>query len=334
MLPPQKLPGRGRQLHETRRISRILELLSLVDAHPQRYGRKELAERFQVSARMIQKDLEVIRHGLKLPIQCSRQGYVLLSPPGLSPARFTFGEALALFQAVQVARCSSGADSAQLEAAVKRLESQFPQELIPLLKNLVSCEQIRRSGNTHQEISEILHRGLLLKKKVNIRYRTGYRGGEENTRTVHPYHLVPGAQSWHLIAHCESRREVRTFRVGRIVHAELLDETYAIPAHFHLQEYMGDAWGVMYGIRDEPEEVELLFESEAGRWVTEVHWHKSQQAEHLPDGSVRFRITIPVSPDFVGWVLSYGDRVRVMGPSSLAGCVAEEHRRAAAQYEI
>jgi predicted DNA-binding transcriptional regulator YafY len=90
----------------------------------------------------------------------------------------------------------------------------------------------------------------------------------------------------------------------------------------------------MYGIRDEPEEVELLFEPEAGRWVTEVHWHKSQQAEHLPDGSVRFRITIPVSPDFVGWVLSYGDRVRVMGPSTLADRVAEEHRRAAAQYEI
>jgi predicted DNA-binding transcriptional regulator YafY len=63
-----KLPQMGRCPDETRRISRVLQMLNLIAVKPRRYLRRELAEKFEVSERMIEKDLDLIRHGMKLSL--------------------------------------------------------------------------------------------------------------------------------------------------------------------------------------------------------------------------------------------------------------------------
>ncbi len=333
MLRIPKPPGLGRLHQETRRVSRILAILRLVDTNPHRYGRKDLAARFEVSVRTIQKDLDVIRHGLKLEITASPRGYHLPTSPGLSRVRFTYGEALALLLAVQTARCNTGVHSAELDAAVAHLENLFPAEFIPHLKRLHRCEQRKASGKNRQEILDLLHQALLRRCKVSMLYRTSSRSGEENRRTVHPYHIMPFVRSWHLIAHCEMRGKVLTFKVDRIAHAKLLSENYDLPALFSLDDYVGSAWGLMNSGNEEPVEVELLFEPEAGRWVAEEHWHKSQRVEPLPDGRIRFRLFLPLTPDFVSWILYYGPRVQVIHPRELRDRVAAEHHRAKRLYE-
>jgi predicted DNA-binding transcriptional regulator YafY len=72
----------------------------------------------------------------------------------------------------------------------------------------------------------------------------------------------------------------------------------------------------------------LRFSPEAGRRVAEEHWHASQQVEEQPGGSVLFRLRIPVTPDFVNWLLYYGSRVEVLSPPELRQELAEEHRLA------
>jgi predicted DNA-binding transcriptional regulator YafY len=146
---------------------------------------------------------------------------------------------------------------------------------------------------------------------------------------VCPYHLVPYVRSWHLIAFCERRREVRIFKVDRIREAALLDERYRMPEDFDLAAYLGPAWGIMRGGAGDPVDVVLRFEPETGRRVAEEHWHQSQQVEQQPDGNILFRLRVPVTPDFVSWLLYYGSRVEVLQPASLRAELAEEHSRAA-----
>ena len=43
----------------TKRTARILEIVQLVAGNPRRYRRADLAQRFEISERMIQKDGEV-----------------------------------------------------------------------------------------------------------------------------------------------------------------------------------------------------------------------------------------------------------------------------------
>jgi len=321
------------KLEETKRTSRILELVRIIAVAPQRYLRRDLAARFEVSERMIQKDLEVVRHGLKLLLLHSPEGYYFEEVPRLPALQYTFAEALALLLAVQAARQVSGVGSVELAAAVARLEALFPPEFTPLLRQAVGRPVVTAQREHRQQMLMLLNRALVEERKVRLVYETRSRGGAVSERVVRPYHIMPYVRSWQLVAYCERREAVRMFKVDRIREATLLDERYSIPADFDLDAYMGAGWGAMRGEAGEPVEVVLRFGPEAGSWVAEEYWHPSQEAEEQSDGSVLFKLHVAVTPEFVNWVLYYGSRVEVLEPVSLRERVAEEHRRAAEVYE-
>ena len=322
-------PGLGRPYEETKRIGRVLELIQLITIGPNRYRRRDLAERFEISERMIQKDLDLIRNGLKLDLSRSMEGYWFKDLPRLPAVGFTFSEAISLLLAVEAAGRISGVEVADLEAAIARIRGLFPAEFATHLRGVSKPAPLSKpvSGSRRAQMLTLLQRALLHRCKLRIRYRTSSRGGAESLRVVRPYHLLAYVRSWHLIAYCERRKKVLTFKVDRIRKAEVLSERYAIPSDFDLEDYLGLGWGLMNGQGGEPEEVELLFEPEAGRWVSEEQWHKSQHTETLASGLVRFRLHLPITPDFVSWILYYGSRVEVLKPQSLRDRVTDEHRK-------
>ena len=322
------------KLEETKRTSRILEIVQIIAIAPRRYLRRDLAERFEISERMIQKDLDVVRHGLRLSLQHTREGYYFERMPRLPALQYTFAEALALLLAVQAARQISGVGSAELAAAIARLEALFPAEFTPWLQQIVSPPVTTVRREHRQQMLRLLNRALLDRRRVRITYETRSRDGAVSERVVQPYHIMPYVRSWQLIAYCELREAIRMFKVDRIQEATLLDERYRIPDDFDVDAYMGSSWGAMRGGAGEPVEVALRFGSQAGQWVAEEHWHPSQEAEELPDGRVLFKLRIAaITPEFVNWVLYYGSRVEVLKPEELRERVRAEHRRAMEIYE-
>lgn len=317
------------RLEETKRIARILQLVQMIAAAPYRYLRRDLAARFEVSERMIQKDLEIIRHGLLLPLVHDAEGYAFETMPRLPALQYTFSEGLALLLAVQAAQQVSGIGSAELAAAVARLEALFPAEFAPLLRQSGQRQPLTAQGEHRQQMLILLNRALVEGRKVRMTYATRSRGGELGERVVRPYTLYPYVRSWQLIAFCERREMVLMFKVDRIRIATLLDEPYTIPEDFDVDAYIGDTWGLLRGEGGASVEVALRFTADTGQRVAEERWHASQQAEAQPDGSVLFRLQIAVTPEFVSWVLYYGSQVEVLAPESLRQRVAEEHRRAA-----
>ncbi|MEJ5365572.1 MAG: WYL domain-containing protein [Desulfosoma sp.] len=319
-------------MEETKRTARILEIVQLVTRRPRYFRRADLARRFEVSERMIQKDVEMIRHGLKLPLENARQGYYFQTLPQLPTTVFSFSEALALLTAIRTVRAIPGVDSTQLAAAVKRLELLFPDEMRRLLGD-PTIKPPDRADKTHrQQMLALLHRAWIEGRQLRIVYATSSRGAKPTERIIEPYNILPYGRSWQLVAFDHYRDEVLVFKVDRVQEAHLLETRYTVPDDFDIDAYLGDAWGIMRGVAGPTERVELLFEPEAGRWVAEEHWHKSQQCETLPDGRVRVTFLVGVTPEMVGWLLSYGARVQVLEPAWLRERVAEEHRRAADSF--
>ncbi len=326
------LPGLGRPYEEMKRTSRILELVQIIAVAPCRYLRRNLAEYFEVSERTIQKDLEVIRHGLVLSLRHSPEGYYFEEVPRLPTLQYTFAEALALLLAVQAAWQVSGIGSAELAAAVARLEALFPPEFTPLLRQIVSQPVLTAQREHRQQMLMLLNQALIEGRKVRMVYETRSRGGEVSERVVRPYHIMPYVRSWQLIAYCERREETLMFKIDRIQEATLLDERYSVPDDFDLDAYLGETWGMMRGEAGEPVDVVLRFEPEAGHWVVEEYWHPSQQVEEQPDGSLLFRLHVAITPEFVHWLLYYGSRVEVLEPLELRDKIVEETRRLARIY--
>ncbi|MGQ9560541.1 MAG: helix-turn-helix transcriptional regulator, partial [Candidatus Oleimicrobiaceae bacterium] len=116
-------PEKGLPLEELKRTSCILELVQIIAVAPRRYLLGGLATRFGASERMIQKDLDVIRHGLRLSLLHSPEGYYFEEVPRLPALQYTFPEGLAILLAVSAARQVSRIGSAELAAAVARLEA-------------------------------------------------------------------------------------------------------------------------------------------------------------------------------------------------------------------
>jgi len=326
-------PGLGRPFDEMKRISRILELTHMIAVRPNRYLRRDLASRFEISERTIQKDLDIIRNGMKLSLMHSRDGYFFEEMPILPALQYTFSEALALLLAVRTAQQISGIGTGELAAAVARLEALFPSEFGSLLKQAVHQPATSVPREHRQQMLALLHAALAGNRKVRMTYKTSSRDGALSERVVRPYHIQLHVRSWHLIAYCELRNEVRMFKVDRIEEAALTDKSYSIPEAFNVEEYIGNAWGIVRGTEAKTEEVTLHFDDEAGRWVSEEFWHHSQSVELHPDGGVLFRVQIPVTPEFVHWVLYYGARVEVLEPGWLRDRVAEEHGKAAKIYQ-
>ncbi len=313
--------------NQIRRTARILEIIQQIAVSPQYWTRKGLAEHHEISERMIQKDLEIIRVRLGLPLNSERCGYYFTHLPHLPSTLFSFSEAIALLSATRAAQALPGVNSAELAVAITRLESIFPEQIRGLLKE--SLDRLPRASNkTHRQSMLLLfNRAYYERKQIRMIYHTqNQKRGKE--RIVEPYAILPYGRSWHLVAYDHYRQAVLQFKFDRVLSAVLLDETYQISDTFDLEEYLGDTWGMMRGAAGEAEDVCLHFDEVAGRWVSEENWHASQEIQQQPDGSFQVRFHVGITPEMVNWLLYYGSHVQVVKPAWLREKVIEEHRKA------
>jgi predicted DNA-binding transcriptional regulator YafY len=69
----------NRKSETIRRVARLLGIITdIADCHQRR---RALANRYEVSERMITKDLEIIRYGVGLPLAHGPDGYYFERPP-------------------------------------------------------------------------------------------------------------------------------------------------------------------------------------------------------------------------------------------------------------
>jgi proteasome accessory factor B len=322
--------GRDNQI---RRTARILEIIQQIATQPGLWSRKRLAELHEISERMITKDLELIKIRLGLKTVHDGKGYSFVRLPQMPTATYSFSEALALLTAARLAQAVPGVNSTELAAAIARLESVFPDELRPLLRE--ATDQLPRYAvrSHRQTMLTLLHRAWTEQKQTRMHYATGSRDGNISKRIVEPYHVMPYGRSWHLIAYDYKRKEILQFKVDRVQKAEILDTTYLIPNDFDVNDYLGTGWGLMRGSATEPEDVVLLFEPEAGRWVMEEQWHSSQESDELPDGRIQITFYVGMTPEMVSWLLYYGGNVWVERPLWLRKEVHKAHKQAVEKYE-
>ena len=100
---------------------------------------------------MIQKDLELIRYRLGLKLEHDGETYSFERLPHLPTTNYLFSEALALPTAARSAQTLPGVNSAELAAAIASLESIFPNELAPVLRE--ATEQLpRKAVKPHRQL--------------------------------------------------------------------------------------------------------------------------------------------------------------------------------------
>ena len=136
-----------------------------------------------------------------------------------------------------------------------------------------------------------------------------------STREADPYGLVHYLNTWHVIAYCHLRQDIRNFRLDRIDDLILLPETFQRPANFKMSESQsGQRKRVL---------VRVLFDNEVARWVRESRSYYTASEEETPEG-----LLVTLKPhqesEVLQWLLSWGSRVRVLEPETLRKRINEE----------
>lgn len=322
MKSPQRGPAR---LEETKRISRVLRVLQLIDAQPRQWTRARLAQELEVSERAIDNDLQIIRHGLRHDLQRSRSGYWFGQSPVTKPVNLSLSEIVALALAAQIARDTGSVNAATITSALAHLEVALPAPFLPYLRRVAAegAAAIVSPSVPRGPILSFLEQAMTEGRAADILYHSASREGAASSRRIHPYRLIPYDNSWQVIAFDSLRQSIRMFKVDRIEDCVLSNEPYEVPANFDVEAYLGNTWGVLRGEGGAPHDIAILFTPVAAAWVRDERRHHSQIAEGLPDGSLRLRFYSTVTNELVRWVLSFAGEATVEQPDSLRDAVVE-----------
>lgn len=317
----------SRVMDASKRLRRLIRVIDVLQSG-QILNSQQLAERCRVSRRTIFRDLALLQDsGLSIHYDEQRQGYFMPWRLSIGPAPLTLPEALALQLVCQAARdASSGIPFQELAVeAAEKIRATLPPKIQQTLASLGDSLEIRLDPHNplvqSEEHYRLTLRAVLERRQVRIEYDSASEQKRIST-AISPYRLLFSRRSWYVIGRSSVHRSVRTFNIGRIASARLLDSTYAIPPRFRLDKYLGDAWHLIR----EPKaraRIQARFLPLVARNVAEIRWHRTQQVSWNDDGSITFTATVEGLTEVRWWLLGYGDQVIVESPPELRAQMAQ-----------
>lgn len=298
---------------------------------------QSFAERFEVSKRTIQHDIEFLEVRINAPIAYSRarEGYYYTDPHWtLSTLPVTEGQLLAFFLSIELVELYLGTSFENpLRNAIQRITSTLTDEVQLSVSELISHYSVRTGASAKASMDLLLamQRAIQHRHPVEVVYFTASRG-QETRRVLHPYHIFNIHGDWQVIAFDLFRLDVRQFALQRIREWRILEEeTFDIDPGFSADQYFERSFEAEHGY--EAVDVILRFDAHQAPYIRERTWHPSQIIEAQEDGGIEMRFTTGAIGEIRRWVMRYGRHVRVISPEGLKQSIIDEFRASLAEYE-
>ena len=299
----------------SRPATRLLAMLELLEARGRVSGR-ELADRLEVDPRTVRR-YAVKLEELGIPVEAERGpygGYRLRPGFKLPPLMLTDAEATSVVLGLILSkRTGISIDEPATDEALAKILRVLPTELRDRVGALEGSLGLTWKPREPQppatEVVLTLASAIRARRKVLIRYATP--GREESDRTVAAYGIVFHFGRWYLAAHDGRSGEIRTFRIDRVVHAEMRRERAVIPEGFDAADHVARSiaripWG---------HEIEVVFDTtieEARRRIPRTAGDPEET-----DGGVLLRIRSDDLDSTARWLALFGWRFTVRRPEEL-----------------
>lgn len=192
-----------------------------------------------------------------------------------------------------------------------------------LIDNALSFQLIEYSPAPEEVFKTVLE-SCLKRRSLTFTYSSPAYD-EIIMRTVDPYHLLNYMGTWHLIAYCHMRRNMRNFVFNRMKNLTVLEQTFTIPSSFSIKEHLQSGFGIYKGksLRD----VTLRFSPPKSRWIAGQIWHKDQKAKYLKDGSLELTFPVANFAEITMEILKHGAGVEVIKPKALREIITHEVKK-------
>lgn len=304
----------------SRPTTRVLAVLELLQTHGRMSG-SELSRRLRVDGRTVRRYIARLEElGIPVTAERGRDGaYSLVAGFKLPPMMFTADEALALSVGLLAARGLGLAEAAPAVASAQaKLERVMPANVrrrVRAVDETVTLDLSRPVSPGDNAALVALSAAAQNRTRVRLRYR-GPRS-PESERDFDPYGLAYRGGRWYAVGQCHATRSLRTFRLDRILSAELVDAVFERPEGF-------DALGhLMFSIATLPRaySVEVLLRTDAETARREL-FPAAGILDATPDG-----VLLRSQVDDLDWIARELSRLpfsfEVRKPSALRKAVAD-----------
>lgn len=317
------------------RASRLLSTLLLLQTRG-RMAARELADEAGVSVRTVYRDIDALSAaGVAIYGEAGPGGgYELIDGYRTRLTGLTSDEAGALFLAGMPGPAAELGLGALLTAAELKVLAALPPGL------RASAARVRerfhldapgwfRERERPHYLADIAA-AVWEQRPLRVRYR-----GRDEDRDLEPLGLVLKAGVWYVVARADG--SMRTYRVSRINHLDVLEGTFQRPDDFDLEGYwrtsseafMARLYSGRVTVRLSPRGVELLTLL-LDRWVAQC----AAESTAPSDAHGWTRVVIPVENIEIAatQLLQFGAEAEVLAPPELRRRMVEAARAMATRY--
>ncbi|OOV11343.1 WYL domain-containing protein [Deinococcus sp. LM3] len=315
-----------RQAKTWDKAKRLSALLSELQAR--RCTTADLARRFDVGQRSIQRDIDALRRMGHDVVEHAGQAYSI--PRNVTLLRPA--EALAAYAAIRLAHHHSPALNSHYRHALHSISMALPERIRHTLN-----ASVKNTGATPfaERQMEQVAAAWMDGRVLNFDYRRP-NGELETGNELCVYFIEISRDNLapYVIGLERRRGQVRTFKLSRMTHLSLHQDTYEPDPDFDPKAFLSDAWGVIGS--ENPLTVTVRFAPEAAYRVLEGGFPNATLIRRDGCVEVEFRAGTDrtgLPRELMPFLLGWGPRAEVLSPPHVREAWLAELRETLTRYD-
>lgn len=248
---------------------------------------------------------------------------------------FELPELKLLVDAIQSSKFITERKSNTLIKKLERLVSKY--EAQKLQRQVYVSGRIKTMNESIYYTVDAIHNAISENRKIKFQYYQWNLKKEMELRHNGAwYHISPWGLSWddenyYLVGFDSEAGLIKHYRVDKMLHISMSEEKREGSEYFtklDMAEYAKKSFG-MYG--GEEQTVKLLVDNSLAGVVIDRF---GKDVMMIPTDGNRFTVSVNVrvSRQFMGWVFSLGEKVKIIGPDLVIQQMREEVARLVRQY--
>lgn len=259
----------------------------------------------------------------------NRYHYHVISRP------FELPELKLLVDAIQSSKFITERKTNALIKKLERLVSKYDAQ--KLQRQVYVSGRIKTMNESIYYTVDAIHNAISENKKIKFQYYQWNVKKEMELRHEGAYyHISPWGLSWddenyYLVGYDSDAGKIKHYRVDKMLHIQMSCEKREGKEHFKkldMADYTKKSFG-MYGGKEQ--QVKLLVENSLAGVIIDRF---GKNVMLIPSGEKHFTVNVEVhvSNQFLGWIFSLGESVKILAPDAVVEQMNKEIDRLVKQY--
>ena len=276
------------------------------------------------------RDLEVLDIEVEGEPAGNRYHYHVINRP------FELPELKLLVDAIQSSRFITEKKTNALIRKLEKLVSRYDAQ--KLQRQVYVSGRIKTMNESIYYTVDAIHNAISENRKIRFQYFQWNVKKEMELRHGGAwYHISPWGLSWenenyYLVGYDSDAGRIKHYRVDKMLHIRISEEEREGREHFRkldMADYTRKSFGMFGG---EEQTVKLLVDNSLAGVILD-RFGKNVMLIPADGGHFTVNVEVHVSGQFLGWIFSLGEKVKILSPENVVEQMKREAERLVRQYE-